>query len=268
MKKRLMSIALALCLALSLVIPASAAFTFESTEKSVPICINEATFDINDDGVHTTAAVLVSDGVAYPLTEDEYNSLITAVAKDADFESDISPVTESSITPRGIYYKFVKSSASKQYDYSHTRRVSALYQNAIALDVTSIVSYTREVVKSSSSGFSLTANMKDLVDASITASYDVTTSASSSTSAQITGTFAPSGKYTYSAIVFTPRILTVTGSIQQRQLFGGEDSLISSIPIKAKYPVSGGGVFDGIYALKESNSSSDFPALGGLGSII
>ena len=79
-------------------------------------------------------------------------------------------------------------------------------------------------------------------------------SGSSSTSIGVTGDFKPTGKYTYSAIVFSPRIAIVEGTLKGAS---------KSYDMKWYYPVTGSsGILDGVYGLCEADSIANFPPLG------
>ncbi len=216
-------------------------------------------FDVMDEkGLHTTMAVLVQDGIAYSLTEEEYESLDFIEGEESlSFEEE--SFGEIGIMPlNSVYYKFIPSSISKALSSSDKRRVSALYENAFSVRVTEKVSFTRKIVETG--GLTVTTAIKNIIDTKVEATYSVKKTASSSTSTTVTGTFKPSGKYTYSAIVFTPRIGTIKGECQFRQSWDGSDTLLSKYSMTLKYPcVTSSGICDGVYALKESNSTSGFP---------
>jgi hypothetical protein len=231
-------------------------------------------FDVMEEGgLHTTHVVIVEDGEIYCPTEKEYLSFLdnenfegeplqssnkTVTENDENFNT-LNSMNSSSITPRtSLYYKF-KPTERYRYYASNSVRVSAIYDNASQISVTNTVSKTR--YNSVSGGISITTGIKKKVDAAVSASYSYESSASSSTSSSITGVFEPSGKYRYSAIVFQPRWARITGTLQFRQSFEGEDTLISSYTQKWIYPVNSGGLFDGVYSLVESNSKSDIPEL-------
>lgn len=219
-------------------------------------------FDIVEDGgLHTTKVVVVKEGVAYSLTEKEYLELVSSEAYDSNPISDVTSKEElesTRIEPRtAIYYKFVPKSITKAYVAAEKKRVSPIYERASSVQVSSKKTYTRKVV--TTGGLTVSASVSDAVDAGVQASYSVKKTASSTTSTTVTGTFKPSGSYRYSAVIFTPRIATITGECQIRQVWQGEDTALGRHNMTWKYPcVISGGVLDGIYKLQESNSTSSF----------
>ena len=237
MMKKVLSFVLTVVMVMSMSVTAFAA---ENEAKE---------FDIwTSDGQHITAAVLVENGEVYQLTENEYVALMNedAVVENTN-ETELQ--TDSAITPMASY-SF--SPTKKTLAYAPAVRVSAIYSNATKLSVTSTTTYTRTVTETG--GVTVTTGIKNVVDASVATTYSLSVSGSSSKSVGVTGEFKPSGNYTYSAIIFSPRIAIVDGTLKGAS---------KSYSMKWHYPVTGSnGLLDGVYALCEENNASNFPALG------
>ncbi|SCK01480.1 Uncharacterised protein [uncultured Eubacterium sp.] len=216
-------------------------------------------FDITaGDDYHITGAVIVENGTERRLTEQECVDLLKNTPSD-ETVGEIPPIENEGISPRtAFYYKFVPS--SKTEALGKTKRVSALYQNAAEIYVTSAMTYERSVTETG--GITVNASVSKAVDAAVTASYNVVKKATSSMSSEVTGKFIPSKKYKYSAVGFRPKVATVKGVFQYRQEWQGDDTVLLKYNMTWKYPVSGkNGALDGVYLLLESNTSSGFPAL-------
>ncbi|MGF6375664.1 hypothetical protein M2140_000713 [Clostridiales Family XIII bacterium PM5-7] len=225
--------------------------SFAGTEKQK--------FDVNENcGLHTTAAVIVRNGVPYFLSEEEYRN-ISSVDENIDNSSDIKYDEDKTnvLLRTSYYYQFVPKSKTTAYVSSEKKRVSPIFERASSLTVSSKKTFTRKVVESG--GLSISAAISGAVDAGVKASYNYKKSATSTTSSSVTGTFKPSGKYRYSAVVFTPRIATITGECRFRQEWQGTDSILSRYNMTWKYPVNNGTYLDGIYKLQEANSTGAFP---------
>lgn len=252
MKKKFLSLLLALAMCLSLSVP-----TWAETTSN----INSYSFDVLENGLHIAKVILVENGISRQLTKEEYLNLSPTFISASHENTMLLPIHKNDIiTPRGYTYSFSPTSSTVYHDSSLARRVSAIFQNVSSLSVSTTMTYARTV--SSSGGISLTTSILDVIDAEVNAEYGYSQSATSSTATSITGTFAPTGNYTYSAVCFKPAIATVRGVLTETLTAMGSSGS-TQYTCTFKYPVSGAtsGILDGIYYLAESNSYSAFPAL-------
>lgn len=215
---------------------------------------DDTTFDVlTETGEHITAAVLVENGVARSLTETEYlelmnESVANTIAELPPFpsvgnyiENNLETMAASSFTPTSNILAFAPA-----------RRVSPLFSGAAEISVTQTTTFERSVAVSG--GASITSGVNAIVDAQVSTTYGLQVAASSSISETVTGKFYPTGNYTYSAVIFSPRIAVVRGNLN---LSG------TSYYVTYHYPVTGTeGLLDGIYALSEANTVAEFPPLG------
>ena len=156
-------------------------------------------------------------------------------------ENEIMPMATYTFTP-----------SVKMLAYSGARRVSPIYTNATSLSVTTTTTFTRTATETG--GVTVTSGISSVVDAKVSSTYGLSVSATSSKSSSVTGTFKPSGNYTYSAVVFSPRIAIIKGTLKSGS---------KSYDMTWHYPVKGsGGILDGVYAITESDNISRFPDLG------
>ena len=193
------------------------------------------------------------------LTEAEYVALMQASANEETICS--SPASNNSNKvpegeTRGWTFTFSPTSHSDALDYSLTKRVSPIYQNATSVSVTATSSFERMVTNSG--GLTFTTQVKSVVDATVEAQYSYAVSASSSTSSSVTGTFTPSGNKPYCAVLFTPHIATISGVVTETLSAMGSGST-TTYNCTLKYPVSVNHFLDGLYRLSESNNSEGFP---------
>lgn len=217
-------------------------------------------FDVEDDGLHTTACILVKDGVSYTLTREEYMDLKNT----SDFVSTVIPELPENTaipTPRfSFFYTFTpKGNPVYAYYDSLAGRICPVYGNADKIVLKQTMTYTRTFTESGS--INMTAAVKDVIDASISSSYSLSASATSSISKEIAGEFRPSGNYKYVSVVFTPRLATVNGDLKWWQRFENEDSVLTTTPCTAIYPAGSNGLLDGIYERVESNNRNSFPEM-------
>lgn len=239
MKRKILGFALILVLILTVSVPA---YCNEETETP---------FDISmGNGEHITAAVLVENGVAKALTENEYLELTKEYVAENNNRLENDAVVAANILEPKATYTFTPT--AKMLAYAGARRVSPIYTNATSLSVTTTTTFTRTATETG--GVSVTAGISSVVDAKVSSTYNLSVSATSSKSSSVTGTFKPSGKYTYSAVVFSPRIAIVKGSLKS----GSKE-----YDMTWHYPVKGSsGILDGVYAISESDNISRFPDLG------
>lgn len=260
MKKHYRKVALALLLTFSVTAIPALAVGSNEIEQDNPLPKEVvANFDVREDDTHTTACVLVKDGIAYTLTEEEYLSLLEL---DEFTDEKIVESADSDDFPTpyfSFYYTFSPNGCTYAYYDSMRRRVSPVYGKADSVSVTNSMMYTRTITESGS--VSVTASIKDIIDTSVTSSYSVSVSSASSKTQSVTGTFKPSGKYLYSAVVFTPRLATVTGNLLWWQNFENDHSILSTTPCSIRYPAGSDDILDGLYKLAESNDRNSFPEM-------
>lgn len=232
----------------TLTIPAFAEVT--STESSF-------TFDIEENGVHTTGAVLVENGIPRRLTKNEYLKLSTQEYVQKDMFDVKSFLQLAGTSPRAYLYSFSPRSRVIIDDYSLQRRVSPIYANVSSISVTMSTSFTRTVEHSG--GITITNNILSSVDRAVEASYEYSSSSSSATGSSVSGTFEPPGEHLYAAVVFTPRTAIIEGVLTESLSAMGSSGVVATYNCSFKYPVSVGNYLDGIYAICESDTTSGFP---------
>lgn len=253
--KKIICIAITAILLLTMITPAFALPNVQENANSD----DAYSFDVTIDGLHVTRAVIVENGIPRQLTEAEYVALMQASANEETICS--SPASNNSNKvpegeTRGWTFTFSPTSHSDALDYSLTKRVSPIYQNATSVSVTATSSFERMVTNSG--GLTFTTQVKSVVDATVEAQYSYAVSASSSTSSSVTGTFTPSGNKPYCAVLFTPHIATISGVVTETLSAMGSGST-TTYNCTLKYPVSVNHFLDGLYRLSESNNSEGFP---------
>lgn len=253
MKKFVSSILVSLILLLSVVPAFASPVTPDTADDSA------YSFDIDEGGVHVTSAFIIENGIPRPLSRDEYISLMS---QEEDYPGCLSNSANLSIgnneinAMQGFSYSFKPTTCAISFRDELIRRVSPIYQNASSINVSSTYSYTRTVTNSG--GASITAGVQSVIDAKVSATYSYSTSASSSTSSSITGVLRPSGRYSYAAAVFTPRIATVSGVLTETlSAMGASGS--TNYNCSFRYPTRVSGYLDGIYSVYETNNRDGFP---------
>lgn len=250
------------CIILStavLLITINPSFAFPADFASETIStVNDAySFDAEIDGAHITGAIIVENGIARQLTQREYQNIMNESEREVSYDLPIIDLTKiASNSARGFSYEFNPTSRSTFWDAGLKRRVSPIYQGASSISVTNTTSFTRTVTQNV--GISINANILKELDATVKAEYSYVSAATSSTSTTVTGNFSPSGKYTYAAVVFTPRIAEIKGVLTETLSAMGSSGS-STHDITVRYPVSTNGIWDGIYRIYESNNLSVFP---------
>lgn len=245
--KKWLCLILSIAMAFSMMLPAFA----EPISPEDPY-----SFDIEENGLHLTGAIVVEDGIPRRLTEEEYLEYSTTTIVEICDEPPLLDVS-STIMPRGYNYSFSPTACTVYTDYALQRRISPFYSWATAITATISTTHEREVV--SSGGISITANIYSVVDAEVDTQYEHSSSSSSSTSASIAGTYTPSGNYQYSAVVFTPRMALISGTLTEYLSAMGSSGVTNTYYCSFKYPTQVGYYTDGIYGIYESNSTSEFP---------
>ena len=239
MKKKMFILLLTLAMLFSINTPVYAG---EETIESFDIALG--------NGQHITAAVLVENGVARSLTENEYLDVVEEYISTNDISLE-NHVTQNgnSVGPR-VTYSFTPT--VKMMAYAGARRVSPIYSNATSLSVTNSTTFTRTATETG--GVSVTSGISSVVDAKVSATYGLSISATSANGSSVTATFSPSGNYTYSAVVFSPRIAIIKGTLKSGS---------KSYDMTWHYPVkSSNGILDGVYTICESDNVSQFPDMG------
>lgn len=213
-------------------------------------------FDIEENGLHLTGAIVVEDGIPRRLTEEEYLEYSTTTIVEICDESPLLDVS-STIMPRGYNYSFSPTACTVYFDPLLKRTVSPLFEWTASVTASFSTTHTRSV--QSSGGLSLTANIWKVIDAEVAARYEYSSSSSSSVSSSIEATFEPSGNCRYSAVVFTPKVALISGTVTEYLSVMGSSGAMNTYYCSFKYPTQVGYYTDGIYGIYESNSTSDFP---------
>ena len=233
--------------------------TVDSISEQLAKQAESEEFCVTEGDVHITGCVLVKDGKSYVLSQDEYLKY-KLDCEEAAIKEDDEDLRNPSNSARSISREFNPSSKTTA-DYDKLKkRVTAISEaaNVDNVAVSSIYTYTRTA--STSKGVTLSAEDLKVIDAKVSASYSLNKSSSSSKSTSITGTFKPTGKYKYMAVIFTPRLATVKGTYKVTANIMGS-APIGNYDCTLVYPVTNGKVLDGIYKIYESDKTSEFPEL-------
>lgn len=212
-----------------------------------------------------TGYVLVENGEPRSITAEEYERLMnTEVVDDpcintAMIDSTLPNDDTHSYIPT-YSYQYVNLTSTKKY-LNTTYRVSPIFVSADfnSINVTETCTVTATVTKSA--GLALTSAIKSAILSGGTLTFGYSTSESSATGTSVGGSFPPKTGYTYSAVVFQPRVHVVTGDVNYYQTYQGTQDLLATYKnVESQYPVtSSRGWLDGIYSVKGADSPNDFP---------
>lgn len=201
-------------------------------------CLASAPMQGNIQEQLTTYAVVVWDGIAYPLTEEETELFKTNPEAFEFYNIENLP---SGIDPMITAY-YERSTMSNYIDSAQRQYVSSLFYggpNGGTLRIDTTQSYTATFT----TGGSLSSTIKNTIAAS------VSTSASVSASTGLTQSISyPIPVKQYARVAFSPRVIHTTGNWVEEYNQVGGTTTTKKTPVNAKFLVKlGNGFADGLY---------------------